>query len=197
MCYGAKSHVATSAKSSSEAFGRAQQQSRARLFNMGPEDYKRFELSAEAIANCRSEYDDVAQCETVALRSQAVAAGFARHTSACPPAASEDRVPPAPRARAGTVAAIALPPEYIIGPNDTLSCFHETTRDMSADVWFDRMGNSFHAVERHQAAGRHQFLSCANGYSGRDIEDPARRSLVKEINSRKMFITGAGRKHLT
>jgi len=100
----------------------------------------------------------------------------------------------APRAAGlGPVAAITLPPEFVIGPNDTLSVLFWRDKDMSADVVVRPDGNiTLPLLNDIQAAGltpdqlRERILVEARRY----IEDPSPTVVVKEINSRKMFITG-------
>jgi polysaccharide export outer membrane protein len=100
----------------------------------------------------------------------------------------------APRAAGlGPVAAIAPAPEYVIGPNDTLSVVFWRDKDMSADVVVRPDGNiTLPLLNDIQAAGltpeqlRERILTEARRY----IEDPSPTVVVKEINSRKVFITG-------
>jgi polysaccharide export outer membrane protein len=93
----------------------------------------------------------------------------------------------------GPVTAIAVPPEFVIGPNDTLSVLFWRDKDMSADVVVRPDGNiTLPLLNDIQAAGltpdqlRERILVEARRY----IEDPSPTVVVKEINSRKMFITG-------
>jgi polysaccharide export outer membrane protein len=93
----------------------------------------------------------------------------------------------------GPVAAIIPPPEYVIGPNDTLSVLFWRDKDMSADVVVRPDGNiTLPLLNDIQAAGltpeqlRERILAEARRY----IEDPSPTVVVKEINSRKVFITG-------
>jgi len=93
----------------------------------------------------------------------------------------------------GRVAATAPPTEYVIGPNDTLSVLFWRDKDMSADVVVRPDGNiTLPLLNDIQAAGltpeqlRERILAEARRY----IEDPSPTVVVKEINSRKVFITG-------
>jgi polysaccharide export outer membrane protein len=105
-------------------------------------------------------------------------------------------VPAAVQPRAaglGPVAAIIPPPAYVIGPNDTLSVVFWRDKDMSADVVVRPDGNiTLPLLNDIQAAGltpeqlRERILVEARRY----IEDPSPTVVVKEINSRKVFITG-------
>ena len=93
----------------------------------------------------------------------------------------------------GPVAAIIPAPEYVIGPNDTLSVLFWHDKDMSTDVLVRPDGNiTLPLLNDIQAAGltpeqlRERILAEARRY----IEDPSPTVVVKEINSRKVFITG-------
>ena len=93
----------------------------------------------------------------------------------------------------GPVAAIIPPPEYVIGPNDMLSVLFWHDKDMSTDVLVRPDGNiTLPLLNDIQAAGltpeqlRERILVEARRY----IEDPSPTVVVKEINSRKVFITG-------
>jgi len=92
---------------------------------------------------------------------------------------------------AGTLAAV--PPAYVIGPNDVLSVTFWKDKDMSADVVVRPDGNiTLPLLNDIQAAGltpaqlRERILVEAHRY----IEDPSPTVAVKEINSRRVFITG-------
>src|SRR5437667_2537317 len=93
----------------------------------------------------------------------------------------------------GRIAATAPPTEYVIGPNDTLSVLFWRDKDMSADVVVRPDGNiTLPLLNDIQAAGltpeqlRERILVEARRY----IEDPSPTVVVKEINSRRVFITG-------
>jgi len=128
--------------------------------------------------------------------SAAVVTTLATLSAQATPAAPQKIGVPAavPRAAGlGPVAAIALPPEFVIGPNDTLSVLFWRDKDMSADVVVRPDGNiTLPLLNDIQAAGltpdqlRERILVEARRY----IEDPSPTVVVKEINSRKMFITG-------
>jgi polysaccharide export outer membrane protein len=98
-----------------------------------------------------------------------------------------------PRAAGRPVAAVTPSPEYVIGPNDTLSILFWRDKDMSADVVVRPDGNiTLPLLNDIQAAGltpdqlRDRILTEARRF----IEDPSPTVVVKEINSRKVFITG-------
>ena len=128
--------------------------------------------------------------------SAAVVTTLATLSAQATPAAPQKIGVPAavPRAAGlGPIAAIAVPPEYVIGPNDTLSVLFWRDKEMSADVVVRPDGNiTLPLLNDIQAAGltpdqlRERILVEARRY----IEDPSPTVVVKEINSRKMFITG-------
>ena len=128
--------------------------------------------------------------------SAAVVTTLATLSAQATPAAPQKIGVPAAAPRAaglGPVAAITLPPEFVIGPNDTLSVLFWRDKDMSADVVVRPDGNiTLPLLNDIQAAGltpdqlRERILVEARRY----IEDPSPTVVVKEINSRKMFITG-------
>ena len=96
--------------------------------------------------------------------------------------------------RAHQQAAGSEPPaNYVIGPDDVLSVVFWRDKDMSADVTVRSDGKiSLPLLNDIQAAGltpvqlRDRLLSEAKRY----IEDPSVTIVVKQINSRKVFITG-------
>jgi polysaccharide export outer membrane protein len=110
-----------------------------------------------------------------------------------PPAASAQAAPAAARPPAGTPAGAATPPDYVIGPNDVLTLVFWRDKDMSGDVSVRPDGKiSVPLVNDVQAAGltpdqlRQQLTTAAAKY----LQDPTVTVVVKEINSRKVFITG-------
>ena len=128
--------------------------------------------------------------------SAAVVTTLATLSAQATPAAPQKIGVPAAAPRAaglGPIAAITLPPEFVIGPNDTLSVLFWRDKDMSVDVVVRPDGNiTLPLLNDIQAAGltpdqlRERILVEARRY----IEDPSPTVVVKEINSRKMFITG-------
>jgi polysaccharide export outer membrane protein len=106
--------------------------------------------------------------------------------------ASDKPMPPA-----GTpvtaVASVPLPEGYLIGAEDVLSIVFWRDKDMSADVVVRPDGKvSLPLLNDVEAAGltpdqlRAQLVKAASKY----IEDPNATVVVKEIHSRKVFITG-------
>ncbi len=88
---------------------------------------------------------------------------------------------------------VAAPPDYTIGPNDVLTVVFWRDKDMSGDVSVRPDGKiSLPLVNDVQAAGltpeqlRQQLTTAA----ARFVDDPTVTVVVKEINSRRAFITG-------
>jgi polysaccharide export outer membrane protein len=100
-----------------------------------------------------------------------------------------------PSSATGTEAAgtPALPPGYVIGPEDVLSIVFWKDADMSAVVVVRPDGKiSLPLLNDVQVAGstpeqlRAQLIHAASKY----VEDPNATVVVKEVHSRKVFITG-------
>jgi polysaccharide export outer membrane protein len=94
---------------------------------------------------------------------------------------------------AAAVDAIAPPADYVIGPDDVLSVVFWRERDMSADVAVRPDGRiSLPLLNDIRAAGltpeelRRSIAVAADKF----IENPTVTVVVKQINSRKVFITG-------
>jgi polysaccharide export outer membrane protein len=90
-------------------------------------------------------------------------------------------------------AGVAVPPGYLIGPEDVLSIVYWKDKDMSTDVAVRPDGKiSVPLLNEIQAAGltpeqlREKLVEQSKKY----IEDPSVTVVVKTINSRKVFITG-------
>lgn len=89
--------------------------------------------------------------------------------------------------------AVPPPPGYVIGTDDVLSVLFWRDKDLSADVVVRPDGNiTLPLLNDIQAAGltpdqlRERVLEGARRY----VEDPNVTVIVKQINSRKVFITG-------
>ncbi|SRR6266516_2900687 len=100
---------------------------------------------------------------------------------------------------AGVVAApgVNLPPEYVIGADDVLSIIFWRDKELTADVNVRPDGKiSLALVNDVQASGltpaqlRDRIVEESKKY----VEDPNVTVIVKQINSRKVFITGEVRK---
>jgi polysaccharide export outer membrane protein len=103
----------------------------------------------------------------------------------------------APAARAATTAApavpVAPPSGYVIGPDDVLSIVFWREKDMSLDVAVRPDGRiSLPLLNDVQAAGltppelRERLME----ESKRFIEDPNVTVIIRQINSRKVYVTG-------
>jgi polysaccharide export outer membrane protein len=106
---------------------------------------------------------------------------------------------PSPEAPPPTVAAAAassaatVPADYVIGPDDVLAIVFWRDRDMSAEVVVRPDGLiSLPLLNDVQAAGLtpDALRAKVTGEAKRYIEDPNVSVVVKEVRSRKVFITG-------
>jgi polysaccharide export outer membrane protein len=85
------------------------------------------------------------------------------------------------------------PPGYVIGPEDVLSIYFWREKDLSGDVIVRPDGRiSLPLMNEFEAAGltpdqlREKIMAVADKY----IQDPNLTILVKQINSRRVYITG-------
>jgi polysaccharide export outer membrane protein len=88
---------------------------------------------------------------------------------------------------------VALPPGYVIGPEDVLTIFFWRDKEMSGDVVVRPDGKiSLPLLNDVQAAGYspEQLRAELMKSAARFVEDPNATVVVKAINSRKVFITG-------
>ena len=114
------------------------------------------------------------------------------------PAASPAKPQPAPVATASSVApavpaGVALPPGYVIGPDDVLTVVFWKDKDMSTEVAVRPDGKvTLPLVNDVDAAGKtpEQLRAAITEAASRFIEDPSVTVVVKQINSRRVFITG-------
>jgi polysaccharide export outer membrane protein len=98
-----------------------------------------------------------------------------------------------PSAAKSSPAPVDVPADYVIGPEDVLSVVYWFEKDLSADVSVRPDGKiSMPLLNDIQAAGltpsqlrQHLFEA-----SKRFVQDPNVSVVVKQINSRKAFITG-------
>lgn len=101
---------------------------------------------------------------------------------------------PATVAAGGVAPAVpALPSGYVIGADDVLSVMYWREKDMSAEVTVRPDGkvalpliNDLHAAGLTPEAFRDRVIEAARRF----VEDPNPTVMVKEINSRRVFITG-------
>jgi polysaccharide export outer membrane protein len=99
-----------------------------------------------------------------------------------------------PKAVAPTTAeGVVPPPGYIIGVEDVLSIVFWRDKDLSADVIVRPDGKiSLPLINDMEAAGLtpDQLRAALEQAAGRYLEDPNASVIVKEIRSRRFFITG-------
>ena len=96
--------------------------------------------------------------------------------------------PPAP-----VPAGVQPPPGYVIGPDDVLSIIYWRDKDMSADVQVRPDGKISLALLNDVVAGGltpDELRERLTEESKKYIEDPSVAVVVKQINSRKVYITG-------
>jgi polysaccharide biosynthesis/export protein len=117
-----------------------------------------------------------------------------------PPAAATASAPPrvsAPAAAAvaapAAPAGVAVPGDYVIGPEDVLAVVYWRDKDMSTEVSVRPDGKiSLPLLNDVQAAGltpaqlRDRLIDASKEY----FEDPSVTIVVRQMNSRKVFITG-------
>ena len=123
--------------------------------------------------------------------------------------AAGGQAPQAPKAGAGTQAKavpqgtaapkatapaqVALPADYVIGADDVLIVMFRREKDMSAEVVVRPDGRiTLPLLNDIQAAGltTAQLREKVTEESKRFVEEPSVTVVVKQINSRKVFITG-------
>jgi polysaccharide export outer membrane protein len=101
--------------------------------------------------------------------------------------------PPAAAAATGTTAAVPFAPDYLIGAEDILSIVFWRDKDMSAEVMVRPDGMiSLPLLNEVHAAGLTptQLKDLLVEQSKKFVEDPNVTVVIKQINSRKVFITG-------
>jgi polysaccharide export outer membrane protein len=112
------------------------------------------------------------------------------------PAAAQQAVVPAQQVAEAPVnapASVPLPAGYLIGPEDVLSIVFWKDKDMSADVVVRPDGKiSLPLVNEVQAAGLtpEQLRARLTEVASKFVTEPTAAVVVKEIHSRKVFITG-------
>jgi polysaccharide biosynthesis/export protein len=110
----------------------------------------------------------------------------AQSASNAPPAA-------APAAPVAAPAGVVPPPDYVVGPDDVLTIVFWKEKDMSSEVVVRPDGkialpllNDVHAAGLTPDQLRDRLAEEAKRY----LTEPAPTVVVKQINSRKVFITG-------
>ena len=99
----------------------------------------------------------------------------------------------APLAPPVVPAGVELPPGYVIGADDVLAIVFWKDKDMSADVAVRPDGRvTLPLVNDIDAAGKtpDELRKAITEAASRFVEDPTVSVVVKQINSRKVFITG-------
>jgi polysaccharide export outer membrane protein len=85
------------------------------------------------------------------------------------------------------------PANYVIGPDDVLSVLFWRDKDLSSDVVVRPDGKiSLPLLNEIQAGGLtpEQLRNAISAEARRFVEDPSVTIVIKQINSRKLFITG-------
>ena len=109
--------------------------------------------------------------------------------AAAPPAPATNSAPKPPALPAGVVP----PAGYVIGPDDVLSIVFWKEKDISADVTVRPDGViSLSLINEVPAAGLtpEQLRVSITERAAQFVTDPTVTVIVKQINSRKVFITG-------
>ena len=151
------------------------------------------------IANCRSKSIGRAtpRCKVRIVGTPAsimLAIAVSASAQTAKPAASAQSMPAAAAAAAAPRATDpVLPPGYVIGTDDVLSIMFWKDKDMSADAQVRPDGRiALPLINEVQAAGltpdqlREKIVEESKKY----MEDASVTVVVREINSRKVFITG-------
>jgi polysaccharide export outer membrane protein len=129
------------------------------------------------------------------LRVVAVAAAFALPAAAqtAQPQAVQHDAAGSPAAAEKVPEGITPPSDYLIGPDDHLTVMFWREKDLSADVIVRPDGKiSLPLLNDVQAAGLtpEQLREKVTDEAKRYVEDPVATVVVRQINSRKVFITG-------
>jgi polysaccharide biosynthesis/export protein len=122
-------------------------------------------------------------------------------TTTQPPPTSTRPAPATPSGPAGSKPApptptpgIATPADYVIGPDDALDVIVWRDKDMSASVQVRPDGKiSLPLVNDIQAAGLtpDQLRETVKAAVARFVTDPSVTIVVRQINSRKVYVTGS------
>lgn len=118
---------------------------------------------------------------------------FAFALAAQTAAAQTARTQAAPAHDAAAATVVTPPPDYVVGPEDVLSIVFWRERDMSADAVVRPDGKiSIQLLNDIAVAGLtpDQIREKINEDAKKFIEEPSATVIVKQINSRKVYITG-------
>ena len=121
-----------------------------------------------------------------ALVCVATGHAFAQASTATAPAVARPGAPVVP-------GAVTPPADYVIGADDVLSVVFWRDKDMTADVTVRPDGKiSLVLINDVQAAGLtpDQLRASVTEAAAKFVDDPTVTVVVKQINSRKVFITG-------
>ena len=122
------------------------------------------------------------------------AQGVAKPAQTAPAPSAPQTGKPAPATPPITIpAGAALPADYVIGPEDILTIVFWREKDLSSDVIVRPDGRiSLPVLQDVVAAGLtpEQLRDGLTKIAERFVEDPNVTVVVKEINSRRVFITG-------
>jgi len=113
--------------------------------------------------------------------------------AAAPPQAGGPSLPAPAATTPATPQGIVPPPDYVVGPEDVLSIVFWREKDLSADVAVRPDGKiSLPLLNDITAAGLtpEQLRVAITKAADKFVEDPTVTVVVKQINSRKVFITG-------
>jgi polysaccharide export outer membrane protein len=137
----------------------------------------------------------VAAAQIAPVPQLPAAPGTAAHAGqAAPQQAPPQQAPPqAPANGSGAPASVALPPDYVIGPEDVLAVLFWRDQEMSGEYVVRPDGRiTLPLLNDIQAAGLtpEQLRDSLTAAASKLIEDPSVTVGVKAINSRKVFITG-------
>ena len=118
---------------------------------------------------------------------------FAGQSPSPAQAKQEQTAPPAKAGKQPATQGVVPPPGYVIGPEDVLSILFWREKDLSSDVIVRPDGmislpllNDIHAAGLTTDQLREKVMTEANKF----VEDPNATIVVKQINSRKVYITG-------
>src|SRR5438132_927693 len=114
------------------------------------------------------------------------------------PAASQTIGPslvrqPPPQTSPADSASVVPPPDYVIGPDDVVAVEYWRDKDLSAEVVVRPDGKISLPLLNDMPAGGltpEQLRDALIAEARRFVEDPNVTVIVKQINSRKVFITG-------
>jgi polysaccharide biosynthesis/export protein len=129
----------------------------------------------------------------IGLTAQAPSGSAARPAGQVPTGAATQQPAPPPSTAQAVAPPSVAPPGYVIGPDDVLTLVFWKDKDLSGDVIVRPDGMiSVALINEVQAAGLtpEQLRVKIVEMSSRYLEDPNVVVVVKQINSRKVFITG-------